>query len=338
MIRHYVAVVVLVIVVTGVLWLLIGGVAGLLPTQASEEARFVDSLFGVHLSLIIFLFSLIMVIMLYSVVVFRRKPGEEGDGAYIRGNTRLEVAWTVIPLGIVLFLAALGTQYLGKIEKPEADEMVINVIGFQWDWRFEYPEYGVSTSELNLPLERQVRFEMTSEDVIHSFWVPEFRVKQDLVPGITTTLRIKPTELGQYRLLCSELCGTRHAYMIRPVNVMEPVDFEAWVAAEQAAAGQLEPAELGAKVSAEQGCLSCHSLDGSVVVGPTWQGLFGSERVFEDGTTSTADEDYVRKSIINPTDQIVKGFAPNVMPQDYGDRLTKEEINGLVEYIKSLGK
>lgn len=336
MTRHYVAVAALVIVVTGVLWLLIGGAAGLLPLQASEEAKFVDSLFNVHIGLIVFLFSLIMVIILYSVVVFRRKPGEEGDGAYIRGNTRLEVTWTVVPLGIVLFLAALSAQYLGKIEKPEADEMVINVIGFQWDWRFEYPEYGISSSELNLPLERQVRFEMTAEDVIHSFWVPEFRIKQDLVPGITTTLRIKPTELGEYRLLCSELCGTRHAYMNRPVNVVDPAEFEEWVAVEQAAVEHFDPAELGAKVSAEQGCLSCHSLDGSTVVGPTWQGLFGSERVFEDGTTSSADEDYLRASIVNPAEQIVKGFERDVMPQDYSDRLTEEEINGLVEYIKSL--
>jgi len=338
MVKHFVAVAVLVAVVTVVLSLAFGGVDRLLPTAASEEAADVDSLFGIHLQLIIFLFALIMVIMLYSVVVFRRRPGETGDGAYIRGHTKLEIVWTIIPLGVVLALGTIGARYLGRIERVEADEMVVKVTGFQWDWRFEYPEYGISSSELNLPLDRQVRFEMTSEDVIHSFWVPEFRIKQDLVPGITTTLRIKPTEAGHYTLACAELCGTRHAYMTKAVNVMEAAEFQAWAASAQAAAEQLTPAELGAKVAAEYGCLSCHSLDGSRLVGPSWQGLFGSETVFEDGTTAVADEDYLRTAITDTNAQIVQGYPANVMPQDFEDRLTEEEINALIEYIKSLGE
>jgi cytochrome c oxidase subunit 2 len=336
MLKHYVAVGVLIVAITAILWVVTGGAGILLPEQASEEAGFVDRLFDVHFGLVIFIFALIMVFMLYSVVVFRRKPGEEGDGAYIRGNTRLEVLWTVIPLGIVLVLATLSAQYLGQIEKVEADELLIKVTGFQWDWRFEYPDYGISATEINIPLNRQVRFEMTSEDVIHSFWVPEFRVKQDLVPGLTTTVRVKPTQLGQYTLRCAELCGTRHAYMNRPVNVMQTADFETWVAAEQAAVEQLSPVELGAKVAQEQGCLSCHSLDGSALVGPTWQGLFGSQRDFDDGTSAVADEEYLHNSIVNPNSQIVAGFQPNVMRQDYGDTIPEKEINALVEYIKSL--
>jgi cytochrome c oxidase subunit 2 len=338
MIRHFIAVAVLVVIVTGVISLAFGGIDSIVPIGASEEAVLVDRLLGIELQLIIFLFSLIVVIMLYSVVVFRRRPGDEGDGAYIRGHTKLEIIWTVIPLGVVLALATLSAQYLGKIEKPEADEMMVKVTGFQWDWRFEYPDLGISSTELNLPLDRQVRFEMTSEDVIHSFWVPEFRIKQDLVPGKTTTLRIKPTRLGQYTLRCAELCGTRHAYMNRNVNVLQPAEFEAWVADEQAAAEALTPAELGAKVAAEQGCLSCHSLDGSRLVGPTWQGLFGSERAFDDGTSAVANEDYLRNSIINTNAEVVEGYPANVMPQDYGERLTEDEINGLIEYIKSLGE
>jgi len=338
MVKHFIAVAVLVVILTAVLTLVIGGVDNLLPTQASEEAVYVDRLFGIELQLILILFSLIIVIMLYSVVVFRRKPGEEGDGIYVRGHTKLEIMWTLVPLGIVLGLATLGGQYLGKIEKPEADEMVINVVGFQWDWRFEYPDWGITSTELNLPVDQQVRFEMNSEDVIHSFWVPEFRIKKDLVPGQTNKVRIKPTQLGQYTLRCAELCGTRHAYMNRTVNVMEPADFQAWAAGEQAAAGDLTPAELGAKVAAENGCLSCHSLDGSRLVGPTWQGLFGSDRALEDGTTVVADEEYLHNAIVNPNAQVVQGYPANVMPQDYGERFSEEQINALIEYIRSLGE
>ncbi len=224
------------------------------------------------------------------------------------------------------------------MERDDPDALQVNVIGFQWDWRFEYPDYGISSTELNLPLDQQIRFEMTSEDVIHSFWVPEFRVKQDLVPGITTTLRIEPTRPGQYVLRCAEMCGTRHAYMNRTVNVLDQGAFDDWVAEQQAAVEDLTPVELGEKVAAEQGCLSCHSLDGSQLVGPTWQGLFGTERVFDDGSTAVVDEEYMLSSIVNPNSQIVEGYPANVMPQDYGERLTEDEINGLIEYIKSLGQ
>jgi cytochrome c oxidase subunit 2 len=336
--KHLVIVAGLVVLVSVALALALGGVDNLVPTGASEEAVIVDRLMGVHLYLIIFLFSLVVVIILYSVVVFRQKPGEEKDGAYIRGNTRLEIFWTIIPLITVIALATLGARYLGEIQAAEADEMPVHVVGFQWDWRFEYPELGISSSELNVPAGRQIRFEMTSEDVIHSFWVPEFRIKQDLVPGITTTLRIKPTQVGQYTVRCAEMCGTRHAYMLRPVNVMEPADFQAWVSEAQQATQQLTPAELGAKVASEQGCLSCHSTDGSPLVGPSWQGLFGSQTELQDGTTVTADEEYLRNSIINPNSQIVQGFPANVMPQDYEQRLTEEQINALIAYIKSLSE
>jgi cytochrome c oxidase subunit 2 len=338
MVKHYIAVALLVIAVTVVLSLAIGGIDNLLPPLASEQGSFVDRLLGIELQLILFVFALIMVVMLYSVVVFRRRSDDDQDGAYFRGNTPLEVVWTIIPLGVVLALATVSANYLLKVERSAADEMPVTVVGFQWDWRFEYPDYGISSTELNMPLDRQVRFEMTAEDVIHSFWVPEFRIKQDLVPGITTTLRIRPTEPGQYMVRCAELCGTRHSYMNRQVNVMEQAEFDAWVAAEQASAEQLSPIELGAKLAQENGCQSCHSIDGATRVGPTWQGLFGSDRPLADGTTALADEAYLLKAIIDPNVQIEQGFPANVMPQDYGERLTEQEINALIAYIKSLGQ
>jgi len=337
-IKHFVVVGVLVAGVAALLYFLIGGVDTLLPTQASEEARFVDRLFGIHFILIVSIFALIVVFMLYSVVVFRRKPGDESDGTYFKGHTRLEVLWTVIPLGIVLTLATVGAQVLGKIEKVEADEMLVRVSGFQWDWRFEYPEYGTSSAELYLPVDRQARFEMSSVDVIHSFWVPEFRIKQDLVPGLTTTLRIKPTQIGDYTLRCAELCGAQHYKMEKTVHVMAQTDFDAWVQAEIAAAGVLTPIELGAKVAKEQGCASCHSLDGSKLVGPSWLGVYGSEEKLSDGSTVIVDDAYIRNSIIDPNAQIVAGYPANVMAQDYETRLKPEEIDALIAYIKSLSE
>ena len=333
--KHFVAVAVLVAVVTALVTFGLQHIQ-LVPPVASAEGMLIDRLFGLHVRVIAFLFALIVVFVLYSVVVFRRKPGETGDGLHIHGNTTLEIVWTLIPLGTVLYFGFLGAQQLAEITANSPDEMVVEVTGQQFAWRFDYPDYGISSTELNLPRGRQVVFHLTSTDVIHSFWVPEFRVKQDAVPGMTTTLRVTPTEVGHYKLRCAELCGTGHAYMLADVNVMEPEDFEAWVAAETAPA-ELAGPEYGAQLAELQGCLSCHTTDGSPLVGPTWLGLYGSEETLEDGTTILVDDEYLRRSILDPAAQIVQGF-PNVMPPTYQDALSEEEVQALIEYIESLGE
>jgi cytochrome c oxidase subunit 2 len=333
--KHYIAVAVLVAIAAVLVAVGLGSIQ-LLPPLASAEGVLVDGLLGLHIKIIAFLFALIMVFMVYSIFAFRRKPGETGDGAHVRGNSRLEIVWTVVPLGVVLYLGVLGTQLLSEIVAPEPDELVVEVTGQQFAWRFDYPDYDISTPVLHLPRGRQVLLKLTAVDVIHSFWVPEFRIKQDAVPGMVTTLRITPTELGEYKLRCAELCGTGHAYMLADVKVVEPADFEAWVASETAAS-ELAGAAGGAQLAELQGCAGCHSVDGSQLVGPTWLDLYGSERTFADGTTAVADEDYIRNSIIEANAQVVAGFPPNVMPQTYGDALTAEEIDGLIAYIKSLG-
>ena len=309
--------------------------AHLLPAQASQEGILVDRLFGMEVVVIAFLFALIMVLMLYSVVVFRRKPGETGDGAYVTGNKRLEIAWTIIPLGVVLFFATLGTQYLGDITTPGSNELVVKVTASQWAWRFDYPEYGITSTELNLPKDRRARFELTATDVIHTFWVPEFRLKQDAVPGMTTTLRITPTEAGQYTLRCAEMCGRAHAYMNAPVKVMAAADFDAWVASQKV---PLTPLERGAQLAKTQGCLACHSIDGSRMVGPTWRGLYGSQVPLADGTTVKADDAYLRASIVEPNAQMVTGFSPNIMPPNYSTTLKEDDVAALITYIKSLSQ
>ena len=323
----------------GVGYLLVS--ADLLPEVASEEGRVVDSLFDLQLWIIAFIFSLIAVIVLYSVIVFRRGPDEpEAEGVYMKGSTGLEIAWTVIPLIVVVVVATLGARGLADIISAEEDELVVEVTGFQFGWRFDYPDYGITSNNLNLLRDRQVLLQLRSQDVIHSFWVPEFRVKQDAVPGRNNrrSLRFTPTELGEYTLRCAELCGLSHSYMLAQVVVMEPVDFETWVnQAGQAAAEEQIPAEIGARLYEIQ-CQSCHSADGTPKrIGPTLLDLYGSERPLQGGGTVTADEEYLRTSIVEPGLQVVEGYA-NIMPQVFGDTLSQEEIDGLVAYIRNLAQ
>ena len=335
--RHIAVVLVITVLVTlAIGYLLVS--SDLMPQVASQEGLVVDSLFNLQLWIIALIFSLIMVIVLYSVLVFRRRPDDpEADGAYMKGNTGLEVAWTVIPLVVVIVIATLGARGLAEIISADENELVVEVTGFQFGWRFDYPDYGVTSNTLNLPKDRKVLLQLRSLDVIHSFWVPEFRVKQDAVPGRTTELRVTPTELGEYTLRCAELCGLSHSYMLAQVIVMEPTDFEAWVnGAAQGVGGEQTPEEIGTRLSELQ-CQSCHSIDGSEKIGPTFLNLYGSERPLQSGDTVTADEEYIRNSIVSPGAQVVAGYS-NVMPQVFGDTLSQQEIDGLVAYIRSLGQ
>jgi cytochrome c oxidase subunit 2 len=337
-VKHIAIASVLVVIVTILVILGLRSVA-LVPNLASAEGQLVDRMFTLQIYVIAFIFSLIIVVILYSVVVFRRKPGETGDGTYVKGNVPLEVAWTLIPLAIVIGFGIMGARDLGQMTTNIPDELVVEVTGFQFGWRFDYPDYGVSSTDLYLPRGRPVLFRITSTDVIHSFWIPEFRMKQDAVPGRWTTLRLTPTEVGDFRVRCAELCGYAHAAMYAQVVVVEPSDFEAWLSGQEVQAqpgGELTPAERGAAVAKDSGCLSCHTVDGTRLVGPTWLGLYGTARQLEDGSTVVADEQYLRNSIRDPESQIVAGY-PKVMPPAYGS-LSDEDVQAIIEYIKSLSQ
>jgi cytochrome c oxidase subunit 2 len=333
--KHFVVAGFLVIVLT-VLLILGAGQVRLLPVAASAQAQPIDQLFQLMFIAIAFLFSLIVVFMLYSIVVFRRRKGDESDARHIEGNTKLEVTWTTIPLIIVLGLSFLGASSLAEVERPDPKALEVDVIGMQWTWRFEYPRYGIVSNELVLPVNKQAILYLSSQDVIHSFWVPEFRVKQDLLPGgeeFVRTLRVTPTEIGSYKVRCAELCGIRHAYMESPVIVVSQADFDVWVA--QQTGESTDPVERGRKWSNQYGCLSCHSLDGSKLVGPTWLGLFGSQVKLADGSTVIADEAYIIESIRNPGAKIVEGY-PNIMPANVGQDLSDERIQDIIAFIKTL--
>jgi cytochrome c oxidase subunit 2 len=296
-----------------------------LPEPASAQAGPIDTLFQSHFIMMAILFALIMVIMLYSVAVFRRRPDDTEDGPHIHGNTGLEIAWTVIPTLVVLGFGIYGTVVLSDITSQQDDEMTISVISQQWAWGFEYPEADIRSARLVLPVDQPVLLELESRDVLHSFWVPEFRVKQDLVPGTVTHLRITPTELGSYRLRCAEICGSGHSGMLADVEVVSQADFEQFLIDSAFRYSDLSPEARGEQFYVELGCNGCHSVDGSAGVGPTWQGIYLREELLTDGTTVIADDDYLRNSILNPNGQIVQGYNANVMPQNYPELIAELE-------------
>lgn len=342
--KHFVAVTVLVAVLFVIVYVLLTAIYQL-PVAASAEAVDIDALFDAHFFLISFLFALVVGFMLYSIIAFRRRPGDDSDGDHFHGHTGLEIAWTIVPLGLVIFFGVWGAQLLGDITEAKDNEMVVHVIGQQWSWIFEYPELDdLRSNELVLPVDQPILLEMESLDVLHSFWVPEFRVKQDLVPGTVIPLRITPNEIGEYKVRCAEICGTQHANMLAPVRVLSQADFETWGEEQAVSVVQLTPEERGEVWYTQFGCNSCHSLDGSVVVGPSWQGLYGSERQLQSGETVVADEEYLRMSILEPHAQIVEGFTA-AMPQTFAEQFAAEEeryggevdiVADLIAYIQTL--
>ena len=332
--RHFVVVGILIIVMTVLTYLGITA-AGLLPVAASAQAGPIDWLWDVEMKTLSFLAALILVPMVYSLIVFRRKKGDTEDAEHVEGNTNLEITWTVVPLFLVMVFAYLGAGNLSAIRRVDPDAMVVKVTGIQWSWKFEYPAYGVTSTELHIPEGKQVLLQMTSNDVIHSFWVPEFRVKQDIVPGRITELRITPTLVGNYKVRCAELCGTSHAYMEGPVTVSTQADFDTWMGeqvklAEEASA---TPEGRGQALVSANGCAACHTTTGAPLIGPTWLGLFGHEVELTDGTTVIADEAYLHESIKAPQAKIVAGFENQLMPT-YG--FTDEQIDDIVAFIKTI--
>jgi cytochrome c oxidase subunit 2 len=348
--RHLAIVAVLVVVGAVITYYLLTAIYQL-PTAASAEAGPIDQLFTGHFLFISFFFSLIVVFVLYSIVVFRRKPEDEEPAAQFHGNTPLEIIWTVVPLIIVIGFGIWGWVVLNEVTAEEPDELVVRVTGRQWQWTFEYPEYGDvgTTTELVLPVDRPVLLEMVSEDVLHSFWVPEFRVKQDLIPQTITTLRITPTIIDEYKVRCAEICGFDHSGMLAGVSVRSQADFDSWLSEQAGAVANLSPEERGAKWSTQFACAGCHSTDGSTMAGPTWLNVHGSEESLADGSTVTVDDQYLLKSILDPAAQIVAGYENIPMPANFEEQFAAEQARllesagveiditaDLIAYIESL--
>lgn len=337
--KHLIIMSVLILVVSVIVYY--GLVAsGLFPAQGATQAVAIDWLFDLEIKLISFFFAVIMVPLVYSLVVFRRDEDDETDGPHIEGHTQLELVWTAIPLIIVIALGVIGADNLKRVMTVDPQANEVKVVGFQWGWRFEYPD-GFVSNELVLPVDQQSLLLMESTDVIHSFWVPEFRVKQDVVPGQVTEYRITPNTVGTYNVSCAELCGSKHAYMVSVIRVVGVDEYAAWVADQVKIAQELELASAGQPdagrgqtVYEQAGCKACHSTDGAEGIGPTWKGLFEHEVLLSDGTSVVADEEYLTNAIKQPALQTVSGYPSNAMP-DFS-YLKDGQVKDLVEFIRSL--
>jgi cytochrome c oxidase subunit 2 len=311
------------------------------PVQADTAADDIDLLYDVLLMVSVPIFVLVMTVAIYSVVKFRAKPGDTRDGPPIHGNTRLEIVWVTIPFLLVTGLAIYGWIVLADIEEKQPNTMVVNVTGQQFAWSFEYPDDGkVKSNQLVLPKDRPVEFRIKALDVIHSFWVPEFRLKSDAVPGLTTKVRVTPDREGSYNVVCAELCGLGHSTMRQAVRVVPQTEFAAWIAkrsrggaAAGARPGSGEQAGAGKQVFTDTGCNACHTLadaGASASIGPNLDQLARRAGRRRPGLSA---EEYVKQSIEDPQAFVVKGFPGNTMPKNYKQQLTSEEIDALVEYL-----
>jgi cytochrome c oxidase subunit 2 len=304
-----------------------------LPEQASEFAGEADWVFNFILYVSIFFFVLIVALMSLFVVRYRRRPGREMSDPSPSHNTALEVVWTSIPVLIVMFIFYFGFVAFMDMRTPPREAYEISVVAKKWSWTFKYPN-GYVDDRLHVPAGEPVRLVMTSDDVIHSLFIPEFRVKQDLVPGRFTRLWFRAREPGEYSLFCAEYCGSGHADMLSKVIVHSRADFDIWLTTAGDFLKGLPPARAGEELFARRGCAQCHSVDGRAGTGPTVKGIWGETHRFTDGSTAVVDENYVRESILEPGVRVREGFT-NQMPTFKGV-LNDEQIGFIIEYIKSL--
>lgn len=303
-----------------------------LPPQASTFAGDVDAIFDFIYWLNVFFFVAITGAIIWFAVKYRRKSDDQLATSQVGHNTLIEATWTFVPLLIVIAIFVWGFRvFLDQSVAPD-DAYEIKVTAKAWAWNYTYPN-GTVTSELFAPEDTPIKLVMSSEDLLHSFFVPDFRVKSDVVPGRYTTVWFEAMEPGEHLVYCTEYCGNGHSNMMSKVVILTKEQFQEKYE-KDFIDGDIPPAELGEKLWSSLGCSACHSLNGDKLVGPTWKGLFGSERQFEDGTTAKADENYMRESILQPANKVVKGYPPS-MPS-YQGQLKEVQIDALIAFMKTL--
>jgi cytochrome c oxidase subunit II len=303
----------------------------LFPVQASTIAPQVDHLLYFLLIVATFFTLLIFFAIFYFAVKYRRRSDQELPPA-VHGSLTLELVWTIIPAALTMVMFVWGAWLFVKMQRAPAGALNIYVVGKQWMWKMQHLEGQREINELHVPVGRPVKLIMTSEDVIHSFYVPAFRTKQDVLPGRYTEEWFQPDKPGDYHLFCAEYCGTKHSGMIGWIHVMEPADYQAWLSGGRAM-GSL--AENGEKLFQQLACSNCHHLKDQGRC-PNLVGLFGQPVQLSSGAIVKADEAYIRESILNPTAKVVYGFQP-IMPTFQG-LVSEEQVLQLIEYIKSLGQ
>ena len=300
------------------------------PQQASEQAATIDALYFFLVAVTGFFMLLISVLVVVFAIKFHRKHDNE-VGEAIHGSLALELLWTFIPLGITMVMFVWGAQVFFHMTRPPKGAMEIFVVGKQWMWKVQHMDGAREINELHVPVGRPVKLIMGSEDVIHSFFVPAFRVKADVVPGRYNTLWFTASKAGQYHIFCTQYCGTKHSAMIGTVTAMEPAAYQAWLSG-GSAGGTM--ADSGGKLFVDLACNTCH-LDTGQGRGPVLKGLFGKQVLLTNGQTVTVDDAYIRESVLNPQAKIAAGFQP-IMPTFQG-LVTEEQLLQIIAYVKSLG-
>jgi cytochrome c oxidase subunit II len=334
------------------------------PKDAATAAPKIDTLYDVLLICSVPVFVLVMTVAIYSVVKFRAKPGDMSDGAPIHGNTRLEIIWVTIPFLMVTGLAIYAWVLLNNVEAKQPNERIVNVVGQQFTWHFQYAKQGldpgpcgnnggnqVTTNQLELAKDEHIYFRICARDVIHSFWVPEFRLKEDAVPGQTTHIRLTPDRIGNYQVVCAELCGLGHSTMRVPVHVVQKAEFASWLKQQitptqtpsttpsGGGGGAANTNAEGKSLFAANGCGACHKLTdagGTGTVGPDLDTLASAAAKFGKQRGESPVQ-YVTESIEKPGAFVVPGFPNGVMPTTFGQSLTPAQLSALVKYLLSVG-
>jgi cytochrome c oxidase subunit 2 len=299
------------------------------PESASTVSAQVDAFYAFMVGVSAFFALLIAILVVFFAIRYRRRPGR--TAVQVHGSTVLELIWTLIPFGLAMIMFLWGANLYFTIKRPPANALQVWVVGKQWMWKLQHQEGKREINQLHVPLRRPVELIMTSEDVIHSFYIPAFRIKQDVLPGRYTTLWFEATKAGTYHLFCAEYCGTEHSGMIGQIVVMEPSDYQSWLSGGETGASM---AESGGILFTQLGCATCHHAE-SGARGPNLVGIFGSRVRLQDGTEVVADAGYIRESIVQPQAKIVATYQP-IMPTFKG-LVSEEGLTQLIAYIKSLG-
>lgn len=300
------------------------------PARASAISNSVDGLY-------IFLLAVcgavtLLIFAIIAVFIWKYRAKVHPVAEQIEGSLPLEIAWSIIPFGIFMLFFVWGAAIYFAEARPPKDALEVYVVAKQWMWKLQYQNGVREINTLHVPVDRDVRLTMISQDVVHSFFVPEFRIKQDVLPGRYTTTWFRATKPGRYHLFCAEYCGTQHSGMIGEIVVMDPADFQAWL---QGGGAQGSMSATGQKLFQELGCATCHRFD-TQGRGPNLQGVYGKPVLLDDGRTLPADDNYVRESILQPGAKVVAGFKP-IMPAFQGI-ISEEQLLSLVAYVKSLAQ
>lgn len=306
-----------------------------LPEKISSQSNQFDLLFYLIFYLSLFLFIGLVIVSVYFLIEGRRRPERPIATKQITHNFRLELIWTVIPTLIVLVIFVWGfKEYIGSRTSP-SNAIEIYVSGKKWFWEFTYPNGKKTIDQLVVPTNKPVKLIMSSTDVLHSFFIPNLRIKRDVIPNRYTTMWFTIDKMGTYHIFCTEYCGDGHSKMIASVEARNATDYFAFLK-EKDFDDSMPLNEIGKQLYSKKGCNACHSIDGSDMVGPTWKGLYGKNRPFTNGEAAVADDAYLKESILYPQRKIVRGYQP-VMPS-YQGLLDDIEIDAMIEYIKELSQ